>query len=102
MDRRRFLQLLGVAPLAFNAHRVYFDMGRRLWMSAQWGDPLIDIAQPDPTTLLINQLDAITQRFFDAGIVNTFNVDPLWLHELRIEQETPLTLRKPVTHNTTL
>ena len=98
MSRRHFLQLLGAAPVAFNPHRVYFDMGRRLWLPQL---PTITSYTP-PVVSLLDQLDAITQRFFDAGIVNTFNVDPLWLHELRTEQETPLTLRKPVTHNTTL
>ena len=58
MNRRHLLAMLGLglAPLAFNPHRVYFDMGRKLWV-------------PDPYFATMAEFFAYAHRF-DATLIN--------------------------------
>lgn len=70
--RRRFLQLLGIAPVVaaevFDPHRVIFDMGRSL----VWTPPPVEIVAVGPTVQLLDQLNAITQQYIDKAIVDVF------------------------------
>lgn len=50
MNRRHFLAMLGVAPFAFNPHRVYFDMGRKLFLPSY--SQVFRIPNPTLTPLL--------------------------------------------------
>ena len=89
MDRRRFLQLLGVAPIAFNPHRVYFDMGRRLWRVAPDGL----IYHPAPIVSVLDQLNAVTQRYIDHQLGQSVFGPAEFLRDLRDWQDKPLAER---------
>jgi hypothetical protein len=83
LSRRRFIEMLGIAPLAFNAHRVYFDMGRKLWM------PQTVLAEPLDIPSILEQLNAVSQLYLDTAICNTFNVSHAWMHDVRLAQRYP-------------
>ena len=48
MKRRHFLAMLGIAPLAFNPHRVYFDMGRKLFIPETYSQIFYRPIPPNP------------------------------------------------------
>ena len=94
MDRRRFLQMLGIAPVAFNPHRVYFDMGRRLWLPQL---PTITSYTP-PIADLLDQLNAVTQKLLDAQLTADGWPD---LAHIRGWQSLPLDTRRRTPHTPT-
>ena len=90
MDRRRFLQLLGVAPLAFNANRVIFDMGANLWKMPTAKVELVTVPLRGD---LLESLNLYTQQFFDAALSAGGFGSPEMFRNLREWQDTPLTER---------
>ena len=90
MNRRRFLQLLGVAPLAFNANRVIFDMGANLWKLPARKVELVTVPLRDD---LLESLNFNTQQFFDAALSAGGFGSAEMFRNLREWQDTPLTDR---------
>jgi hypothetical protein len=76
LSRRHFLEMLGIAPLAFNAHKVYFDMGRSLWISPE---PKVELVEVFPDWLF--QLDL--QQLMDKGLMAGGLLTPSEAHSLK-------------------
>lgn len=76
MNRRRFLQLLGVAPLAFDAHRVIFDMGANLYKLTP-----VNVELVYNVPLWLQQVDM--QALLDKTLLGNFYLSHTPLIELK-------------------